>query len=99
MNTELKDLITEIEPEFSNDGSFYNSLPNGVSLYFENEKYVIDLKLKDEVLDIDIWLGEEQMEVTPNDEDFFNNHLSKLLSEQRGYVKEYYEAEKYEERY
>jgi hypothetical protein len=73
MNAELKDLITEIEPEFSNDGSFYNSLPNGVSLYFENEKYVIDLQLKDEVLDVDIWIGEEQMEVTPIDEDFFNS--------------------------
>jgi hypothetical protein len=99
MNTELKDLITEIEPEFSNDGSFYNSLPNGISLYFENEKYVIDLQLKDEVLTSEIWINEDQQEIKLSEEDFYYNLLSKLLNEETEKVKEYYEAEKYEERY
>jgi len=99
MNTELKDLITEIEPEFSNNGSFYNAMPNGISLYFENDKYLIDLKLKDEVLTSEIWIDEEQTEIRLSEEDFYYNLLSKLLNEEIENVKECYEAEKYEERY
>ena len=96
---DLKDVILSLEPEFTDDESFINALPVGVSLYLDNESYLIDLKLKGDLLEFDIWIGEDKYTPTYSDEGFFSIHLSRLLEDRLEIVKDYYEAERYEEKF
>lgn len=98
MDTKLKNIIKIIEPEFESEDSWYNEqLPNEVSLFLDTDEYLIDLHLKDDVLHTNIWIEEEEYQITEEDADFIYKHLNKLLDDEIELTKRYYNEEKYEQ--
>lgn len=98
MDTKLKNIIKIIQPEFESEDSWYNEqLPNEVSLYLDTNEHLIDLHLKDDVLHTNIWIEDEEYEVTDKDADFIYKHLNKLLDDEIELTKRYYNEEKYEQ--
>ncbi len=98
MDTKLKNIIKIIQPEFESEDSWYNEqLPNEVSLYLDTDEHLIDLHLKDDVLHTNIWIEDEEYEVTDEDADFIYKHLNKLLDDEIELTKRYYNEEKYEQ--
>ena len=98
MDTKLKNIIKIIQPEFESEDSWYNDqLPNEVSLYLDTDEHLIDLHLKDDVLHTNIWIEDEEYEVTDKDADFIYKHLNKLLDDEIELTKRYYNEEKYEQ--
>ena len=98
MDIKLKNIIKIIEPEFESEDSWYNEqLPNEVSLYLDTDEHLIDLHLKDDVLHTNIWIKEDEYEVTDEDAEFIYKHLNKLLDDEIELTKRYYNEEKYEQ--
>ena len=98
MDNKLKNIIKIIQPEFESEDSWYNEqLPNEVSLYLDTDEHLIDLHLKDDVLHTNIWIEDEEYEVTDEDADFIYKHLNKLLDDEIELTKRYYNEEKYEQ--
>lgn len=98
MDIKLKNIIKIIEPEFESEDSWYNEqLPNEVSLYLDTDEHLIDLHLKDDVLHTNIWIEDEEYEVTDEDAEFIYKHLNNLLDNEIELTKRYYEEEKYEQ--
>jgi hypothetical protein len=98
MDNKLKNIIKTIQPEFESEDSWYNEqLPNEVSLYLDTDEHLIDLHLKDDVLHTNIWIEDEEYEVTDEDADFIYKHLNKLLDNEIELTKRYYNEEKYEQ--
>ena len=98
MDTKLKNIIKIIQPEFESEDSWYNEqLPNEVSLYLDTDEHLIDLHLKDDVLHTNIWIEDEEYEVTDEDANFIYKHLNKLLDDEIELTKRYYNEEKYEQ--
>lgn len=98
MDIKLKNIIKIIEPEFESEDSWYNEqLPNEVSLYLDTDEHLIDLHLKDDVLHTNIWIKEDEYEVTDEDAEFIYKHLNKLLDNEIELTKRYYNEEKFEQ--
>ncbi len=98
MDNKLKNIIKIIQPEFESEDSWYNEqLPNEVSLYLDTDEHLIDLHLKDDVLHTNIWIEDEEYEVTDEDANFIYKHLNKLLDNEIELTKRYYNEEKYEQ--
>ena len=98
MDNKLKNIIKTIQPEFESEDSWYNEqLPNEVSLYLDTDEHLIDLHLKDDVLNTNIWIEDEEYEVTDEDANFIYKHLNKLLDDEIELTKRYYNEEKYEQ--
>mgnify|MGYP000397760694 FL=1 len=98
MDTKLKNIIKIIQPEFESEDSWYNEqLPNEVSLYLDTDEHLIDLHLKDDVLHTNIWIEDEEYQLTDEDADFIYKHLNKLLDDEIELTKRYYNEEKYEQ--
>ena len=98
MDTKLKNIIKIIQPEFESEDSWYNEqLPNEVSLYLDTDEHLIDLHLKDDVLHTNIWIGEEEYQLTEEDANFIYKHLNNLLDNEIELTKRYYNEEKYEQ--
>ena len=98
MDIKLKNIIKIIQPEFESENSWYNEqLPNEVSLYLDTDEHLIDLHLKDDVLNTNIWIEDEEYEVTDEDAEFIYKHLNNLLDNEIELTKRYYEEEKYEQ--
>jgi len=98
MDNKLKNIIKTIQPEFESEDSWYNEqLPNEVSLYLDTDEHLIDLHLKDDVLNTNIWIEDEEYEVTDEDANFIYKHLNKLLDNEIELTKRYYNEEKYEQ--
>jgi len=98
MDIKLKNIIKIIQPEFESEDSWYNEqLPNEVSLYLDTDEHLIDLHLKDDVLHTNIWIEEEEYQLTDEDADFIYKHLNKLLDDEIELTKRYYNEEKYEQ--
>ena len=98
MDTKLKNIIKTIQPEFESEDSWYNEqLPNEVSLYLDTDEHLIDLHLKDDVLNTNIWIEDEEYKVTDEDANFIYKHLNKLLDNEIELTKRYYNEEKYEQ--
>lgn len=98
MDIKLKNIIKIIEPEFESEDSWYNEqLPNEVSLYLDTDEHLIDLHLKDDVLHTNIWIKEDEYEVTDEDAEFIYKHLNNLLDDEIELTKRYYNEEKYEQ--
>ena len=98
MDNKLKNIIKTIQPEFESEDSWYNEqLPNEVSLYLDTDEHLIDLHLKDDVLHTNIWIEDEEYEVTDEDANFIYKHLNKLLDNEIELTKRYYNEEKYEQ--
>ena len=98
MHTKLKNIIKIIQPEFESEDSWYNEqLPNEVSLYLDTDEHLIDLHLKDDVLHTNIWIKEDEYEVTDEDAEFIYKHLNNLLDNEIELTKRYYQEEKFEQ--
>jgi hypothetical protein len=98
MDSKLKNIIKIIQPEFESEDSWYNDqLPNEVSLYLDTDEHLIDLHLKDDVLHTNIWIGEEEYQLTEEDANFIYKHLNDLLDNEIELTKRYYNEEKYEQ--
>ena len=98
MHTKLKNIIKIIQPEFDSEDSWYNEqLPNEVSLYLDTDEHLIDLHLKDDVLNTNIWIEDEEYKVTDEDAEFIYKHLNNLLDNEIELTKRYYEEEKFEQ--
>jgi len=98
MDIKLKNIIKIIQPEFESENSWYNEqLPNEVSLYLDTDEYLIDLHLKDDVLHTNIWIEEDEYQLTEEDADFIYKHLNKLLDDEIELTKRYYQEEKFEQ--
>lgn len=98
MDTKLKNIIKIIQPEFESEDSWYNQqLPNEVSLYLDTDEHLIDLHLKDDVLHTNIWIEDEEYQLTDEDADFIYKHLNKLLDDEIELTNRYYNEEKYEQ--
>jgi len=98
MDTKLKNIIKIIQPEFESEDSWYNEqLPNEVSLYLDTDEHLIDLHLKDDVLHTNIWIEDEEYQLTDEDADFIYKHLNKLLDDEIELTKRYYNEEKCEQ--
>jgi hypothetical protein len=80
------------------EDSWYNEqLPNEVSLYLDTDEHLIDLHLKDDVLHTNIWIEEEEYELTEEDAEFIYKHLNNLLDNEIELTKRYYQEEKFEQ--
>jgi hypothetical protein len=98
MDSKLKNIIKIIQPEFESEDSWYNEqLPNEVTLYLDTDEHLIDLHLKDDVLHTNIWIGEEEYQLTEEDANFIYKHLNNLLDNEIELTKRYYNEEKYEQ--
>lgn len=98
MDIKIKNIIKIIEPEFESEDSWYNEqLPNEVSLYLDTDEHLIDLHLKDDVLHTNIWIKEDEYQLTEEDADFIYKHLNKLLDDEIELTKRYYQEEKFEQ--
>ena len=98
MDSKLKNIIKIIQPEFESEDSWYNEqLPNEVSLYLDTDEHLIDLHLKDDVLHTNIWIEEEEYQLTEEDANFIYKHLNNLLDNEIELTKRYYEEEKFEQ--
>jgi len=98
MDIKLKNIIKIIQPEFESEDSWYNDqLPNEVSLYLDTDEHLIDLHLKDDVLHTNIWIEEEEYQLTEEDANFIYKHLNNLLDNEIELTKRYYNEEKYEQ--
>jgi hypothetical protein len=98
MDSKLKNIIKIIQPEFESEDSWYNEqLPNEVSLYLDTDEHLIDLHLKDDVLHTNIWIEEEEYQLTEEDANFIYKHLNNLLDNEIELTKRYYNEEKYEQ--
>ena len=98
MDSKLKNIIKIIQPEFESEDSWYNDqMPNEVTLYLDTDEHLIDLHLKDDVLHTNIWIGEEEYQLTEEDANFIYKHLNNLLDNEIELTKRYYNEEKYEQ--
>jgi hypothetical protein len=98
MDSKLKNIIKIIQPEFESEDSWYNEqLPNEVTLYLDTDEHLIDLHLKDDVLHTNIWIEEEEYQLTEEDANFIYKHLNNLLDNEIELTKRYYNEEKYEQ--
>jgi len=98
MDTKLKNIIKIIQPEFESEDSWYNDqMPNEVTLYLDTDEHLIDLHLKDDVLHTNIWIEEEEYQITEEDANFIYKHLNNLLDNEIELTKRYYNEEKYEQ--
>ena len=97
MKEEIKLAIQRIQPSYETTGSYRYPLPNEITLYSDSSSYLIDLNLKESVLNAEIWQGEEWVELNEEDIDFIYTYLNGLLEEEIELTKRYYEEERYEE--
>lgn len=88
-------VIKTIEPEYKNTNQFINPLPNEVELQLDNEDYLIEVSLKDSVLETNFWQGEEEYNALDDEINFIYNYLEQLLLNKIEETKEYYNQNSY----
>lgn len=92
---DLINIIKTIEPEYKNTDQCINPLPNEVELLLDNEDYLIELNLKNDVLETNFWQGVEQYKASDDEIDFIYNYLEQLLLNKIEETKVYYNANNY----
>ena len=98
MTEELKNKILSIRPEYSSNGNSMNPLPDEVSLYYQEDDYLIYLNLDiHDVLNTDVMKDEEDYELSNADVTFICGYLSGLLHYEIELTKDYYYAERNEQ--
>jgi hypothetical protein len=97
MKKELEIIIELIKPAYDTDQRYRYPLPNEITLYLDSELHLIDLNLKEGVLNAEVWIGEDEVNLTDKDVEFIYNYLDGLLAEQIDLTKRYYEEERYED--
>jgi len=92
---DLIKIVKTIEPEYKNTDQCINPLPNEVELTLDNEDYLIELNLKDDVLKTNFWQGVEQYKASDDDIDYIYNYLEQLLLNKIEETKVYYNEHNY----
>ena len=92
---DLIKIVKTIEPEYKNTDQCINALPNEVELTLDNEDYLIELNLKDDVLKTNFWQGVEQYKASDDDIDYIYNYLEQLLLNKIDETKVYYNEHNY----
>jgi len=92
---DLIKILKTIEPEYKNTDQCINPLPNEVELLLDNEDYLIEVNLKEDVLKTNFWQGVEQYKASSDEIDFIYNHLEQLLLKKIEETKEYYNEHNY----
>jgi len=92
---DLIKIVKTIEPEYKNTDQCINPLPNEVELTLDNEDYLIELNLKEDVLKTNFWQGVEQYKASDDDIDFIYNYLEQLLLNKIEETKVYYNEHNY----
>ncbi len=92
---DLIKIVKTIEPEYKNTDQCINPLPNEVELMLDNEDYLIEVNLKEDVLKTNFWQGEEIYNASSDEIDFIYNHLEQLLLSKIEETKEYYNQNNY----
>ena len=92
---ELIKIIDSIALEYRNSDQFINPLPNEVEIQEDNERHLIDISFKDEVLKTNIWDGEEQYHPTQEEVNYIYNYLQTSLVKEIEKTKEYYQEHNY----
>jgi hypothetical protein len=94
MIPELKDKILSIRPEYSNNSNSMNPLPYDITLYYQEDDYLIDFNLDvNDVLNAEVLKDEEDYQLTDSDVNFIYKYLKGLLDEETRLTKQYYQAE------
>lgn len=92
---DLIKLIKTIEPEYHNRDFCINALPNEVTLISDTEQYLIEVSLKDEILETNLWQGAEVYNASDDEIDYIYNYLEQLLTEKIEETKQYYNEHNY----
>jgi len=92
---DLIKIVKTIEPKYKNTDQCINPLPNEVELTLDNEDYLIELNLKDDVLKTNFWQGVEQYKASDDDIDYIYNYLEQLLLNKIEETKVYYNEHNY----
>ena len=92
---DLIKILKTIEPEYKNTDQCINPLPNEVELLLDNEDYLIEVNLKEDVLKTNFWQGVEQYKASSGEIDFIYNHLEQLLLKKIEETKKYYNEHNY----
>jgi hypothetical protein len=92
---DLIKIVKTIEPEYKNTDQFINPLPNEVELQLDNEDYLIEVSLKESVLETNFWQGEEKYNASDDDINYIYNYLEQLLAEKIEETKVYYNEYNY----
>ena len=92
---DLIKIIKTIEPEYKNTDQCINPLPNEVELMLDNEDYLIEVNLKEDVLKTNFWQGAEIYKASSDEIDFIYNYLEQLLLSKIEETKVYYNQNNY----
>ena len=92
---DLIKIVKTIEPEYKNTDQCINPLPNEVELTLDNEDYLIELNLKEDVLKTNFQQGEEKYNASSDEIDFIYNYLEQLLLSKIEETKVYYNEHNY----
>ena len=92
---DLIKIVKTIEPEYKNTDQSINPLPNEVELQLDNEDYLIEVRLKEGVLETNFWQGEENYNASDDDINYIYNYLEQLLAEKIEETKQYYNEYNY----
>ncbi len=92
---DLIKILKTIEPEYKNTDQCINALPNEVELTLDNEDYLIEVSLKDDVLETNFWQGEEKYNASDDDINYIYNYLEQLLTDKIEETKVYYNEHNY----
>ena len=92
---DLIKVIKTIEPEYKNTDQCINALPNEVELTLDNEDYLIEVSLKEGVLETNFWQGEEKHNASDDDINYIYNYLEQLLTDKIEETKVYYNEHNY----
>ena len=94
-NMDLIKLIKTIEPEYHNRDFCINALPNEVTLISDTEQYLIEVSLKNEILETNFYQGEEIYKASDDEIDYIYNYLEQLLTDKVEETKQYYNEHNY----
>ena len=94
-NMELIKLINTIDPEYFNRDFCINSLPNEVTLISDTNQYLIEVSLKNEILETNFYQGEEIYKASDDEIDYIYNYLEQLLEDKIEETKQYYNEHDY----
>ena len=92
---DLIKILKTIEPEYKNTDQCINPLPNEVELMLDNEDYLIEVNLKEDVLKTNFWQGAEIYKASSDEIDFIYNYLEQLLLSKIEETKVYYNQNNY----
>ena len=92
---DLIKIVKTIEPEYKNTDQCINPLPNEVELMLDNEDYLIEVNLKEDVLKTNFWQGVEQYKASDDEIDCIYIYLEQLLLNKIEETKVYYNEHNY----